>query len=176
MARTRKPYILGLDPASYNPVGLKAYSDAELQHEYARIRREANERLTRLGASEFAEMEVYTSNVGKFIPIKQLSSRRELERLVIEGARFVTASGSSASGQRAIRKKAISSLKDLGINFVNTKNYGMFSKFMGELKSGHIEGLKYIESDDKAQQGHFTVGSDELQELFEEWQDENWYI
>ena len=170
----RKAFVLGLDPAAYNPVGLKAYSEKELQHEYARIRREANERLVRLGRSEFADLPVYQDNVDKFIPIRQLSSRRELERLIIEGSRFVTALGSSASGQRVIRKRAITSLQEQGITFVTSRNYSLFSKFMGELKSGHIEGLRYIESDDKAKAGRFSVDPDELQELFEDWADENW--
>ena len=175
MARVRKPFIMGLDPASYNPVGLRSYSDAELQHEYARIRREANERLTRLGRSEFSDLPVYQENVGRFIPIKQLSGRRELERLVIEGSRFVTAQGSSASGQRAIRIRALTTLQEQGIDWVNTRNYSLFSKFMNALKSGHIEGARYIESDDRARSGRFSVDSEELEELFNDWSDENWY-
>ena len=43
MARQRKPFEFGLDVASYNPQGLRHYTEAELKKEYARVRREATE-------------------------------------------------------------------------------------------------------------------------------------
>ena len=168
-------FILGLDPAAYNPTGLRAYDDADLQHEYARIRREANQRLSRLGESEFSEAQIYKDNIDKFIPVKQISDRRELERLIIQGERFLMAKGSSASGQREIRRNAIEGLKDMGISFVNTKNYGAFSRFMADLKSNKIEGAKYVVGE-KDEYGKFSVKEEKLEELFNDWQDENWFV
>ena len=130
--RSRKPFELGFDPSVYNPTGLGAkdkrgefrITDEELKREYARLSREARERLRKLGQSEFNQTKTYKDNVGKFKTLNKIKDRRELERLTQEAARFVTAKGSSASGLREIRRKAIQTLHDeSGYTFVNTKNY-----------------------------------------------------
>lgn len=137
--RTRKPFELGLNPAAYNPVGLRAYDTETVQHEYARLRREANDRLRKLGKSEFADSKAYTQNVGRFKPISEIKDRTELDRLTQEAAQFVLARSSSASGQRGIRRDIIASLKARKINFVNTKNFRQFTDMMDEIReSGEV--------------------------------------
>lgn len=132
--RSRKPFKLGLDPAAYNPYGLRAYNEQELRGEYVRLRREASERLRKLGASEFAQDKVYTENKDKFIPVKDVQDVTQLRYLIVDAARFVTAKGSSASGQRAIRREQIKSLHDTGYKFVNTQNFRDFLDFLDWLK------------------------------------------
>lgn len=167
MARTRKTFILGLDPASYNPTGLRAYSDAELLHEYARIRREATERLRSLGRSQWAYTDTYRDNIDKFVPLRQLSGRRELERLVIEGAHFVTSRVTSASGMAAQRDRALESLHASGYTFVTRSNWRSFAAFMGELRAGHIDGLRYKDAGLGSK-----IPPEELEEAFDTWQDD----
>ena len=167
MARERKAFKLGLDPAAYNPVGLKAYSEDDIRKEYARLRREAEQRLTRLGKSEFRESEAYTQNVGRFKRLADIKDRRTLERLTQEAARFVTARSSSASGQRGIRRDVISSLharSDGAFDWVNTKNYKKFTEFMEELRATGQDKLFYLSSSDS--QGE--MDADSIKELFED--------
>lgn len=135
--RSRKPFKLGLDPAAYNPHGLQAYGEQELLGEYARLRREATERLRKLGSSEFAQDKVYTKNKDKFITVKDVQDVDQLRYLIIDAARFVMAKGSSASGQRAIRREQISSLHNTGYTWVNTKNFRDFLDFLDWLKDKH---------------------------------------
>ena len=144
--RSRKPFKLGLDPAAYNPTGLKIYSDKELMGEYARLRREATERLRKLGQGEFRTSRSYTENKDRFIRVSEVESRRQLERLVQEAARFVTAKGSSASGLRAIRRESIQSLHASGYTWVNTKNYSDFAEFMEWLRGNRAEYATFYES------------------------------
>ena len=144
--RSRKPFQFGFDPSAYNPIGLRAYTEAELKKEYARLRREAQERLKRLGKSEFSGSRAYTENVGKFKTIKTIKSRRELERLIQDAARFVSAKSSSASGQRDIRRKAIESLHARGFKWINTKNYADFVQFMESLRAAKLDRLFAVPS------------------------------
>ena len=175
--RSRKPFALGLDPSAYNPLGLREYSTDVLMAEYARLRREATERLRKLGAGEFRESETYRRNKDKFKTVRSITSRRELERLTQEAAQFVTARGSSASGLRAIRREAIESLHRSGYTWVNTRNFRQFGEFMEYLRSNAAEYATFYES--------LRAGGRDMQrpltrderrsrkEMVEEWMEEN---
>lgn len=166
--RTRKPFELGLNPFAYNPVGLKSYQTDDLLSEYARLRREANDRLRKLGRSEFADTKAYLENKDRFIPIKEVKSRRQLERLIQESARFVTARGSSASGLRGIRRDQLSTLHaNGGFKWVNTKNYKQFYEFMKEVKEKSDEFSFYHKTEPGSKERAKISG--ELREEFELW-------
>lgn len=134
--RSRAPFALGLDPAAYNPQGLRSYETDELRREYSRLRREAEDRLRKLGRSEFADSQAYRQNAGKFQTLKEIGDdRRKLERLLIDAERFVMSKRSSASGQREIRREAIQSLRANGYTWVNTRNFNDFVEYMDELRA-----------------------------------------
>ncbi len=181
--RSRKPFELGFDPALYNPSGLGAKDekgeylipDSALKKEYARLRREATERLRKLGQSEFKTSKTYKENVGKFKPVREVTDRRELERLVQQAARFVTANGSSASGLRDIRRKQIQSLhKKKGFTFVNTKNFQDFTEYMDWLHAQTDKTMFYeilrsdTEEEDMTPRERKQIAARQ-KELFEKW-------
>lgn len=168
--RERKPFKLGLDPSAYNPIGMKAYTEDEIRREYARLRREAEQRLTRLGKSEFRDSAAYRQNVGKFKRLDQIHDRRTLERLTQEAAKFVTARGSSASGQRGIRRDIIDTLHSSGYKFVNTKNFKKFTEFMDTVKAMGLDKIFYElkgESDEDLDEE--PLNADVVEELFTEY-------
>lgn len=171
--RSRKPFELGLDPAAYNPVGLRAYSDEEVKKEYARLRREANDRLRKLGNSEFSESQAYTENVGKFKTIANIRNRRELDRLTQEAARFVTAKSSSASGQREIRALKIESLHAHGYSWVNTKNYNDFVEFMESMRATGLDKIFYSKKRGPRDRRSAARSADTQRAMFEQWQQLN---
>lgn len=177
--RERKAFRLGLDPALYNPEGLKAVMKESgvdvVAHEYSRLRREATQRLTRLGKSEFSDSRTYTDNKNRFVRLDEINletkeGQRKLARLTQEAARFVTARGSSASGLRAIRREAIDSLHDDEYRWVNTKNYKKFTEFMDDLRAEASDKLFYA----KHPKGDIPKASKkersrELKKLFDFW-------
>lgn len=175
MARGRKPFPLGLDPASYNPQGLKAYDDKVLRKEYSRVRREAEDRLRKLGQSEFRKSRAYQENIGQFPTLKEIGSRDELERKLRQAARFVTAKASSASGQRDIRRKQLQTLHQKpGFEWVNTKNFQDFTDFMNELEARSEKGLYYelmkgYEPDEDEDEDEEEEGENPLRDAFEVW-------
>lgn len=175
--RSRKPFALGLDPSMYNPLGLKAIMQEEggverVQHEYARLRREANQRLTRLGKSEFSDSLAYRMNKDKFVRLDQIRSERDLARLVQDAAQFVQARASSASGQRGIRREAIDTLHDNEVKWVNTKNFKQFTEMMEELRAKQLDTVFYSiyapQGDEEAQEDK-KERADALKRLFDEW-------
>ncbi len=190
--RSRAPFQLGLDPAAYTPQGLEAYAkagkEAELKTEYSRLRREAEDRLRKLGRSEFADSKAYTENVGNFPTLKEIEAKqahpgdlRDLERHLIDAHRFVMSKASSASGQREIRRENISTLHAHGYSWVNTKNFKQFTDFMEEMRAKGareeyymVYGSQELDADDMDQDElkERKSRSEALRARFEEWQRE----
>lgn len=122
-----------LPSTAYTPAGLTMLHPdqvATARREYQRLRRIAEKRLARLGASEFADSEAYRRNVGKFIPLSQVSSNRELGALLHQVRNFLDARRSSVTGQRAIIREQLETLHEHGYTFVNTSNLKAFGQFM----------------------------------------------
>lgn len=179
--RSRAPFALGLDPAAYNPQGLRAYEPEELKREYSRLRREAEDRLRKLGRSEFRDSEAYRRNAGQFPTLKELGNdRRALERKLIDAQRFIMAKASSASGQREIRRENISTLRSHGYKWVNTRNFKDFTDYMEELRAkGATEEFYRTSADaEETEDGELTTrasrASREAQrKAFEQWRVDN---
>ncbi len=117
--------------SAYQPQALQeGFSEKELRKEYSRLRSVARKRLERFAGSEFADSNVYRYNKGRYIPVADVKSKTELSRLLSDVARFLTAEGGSVSGQRSIRDKAIATWHDKGYDWINTKNYASFARFL----------------------------------------------
>ncbi len=177
-ARQRRPAQLGLDPASYNPVGLRAYSTEELKHEYASLRREATERVRSLGRSKlWSQTEAYRSNVGQYPTLKEIGDdRRALERKIIQAQRFVTAKRSSPSGQRDILRKKLESLhRSPGYDWVTMDNALDFFDFMGWLDARSEKQMFYklIKAYDEEDEESLAEAGEEMQQAFEDWLEGN---
>ena len=122
-----------LPTTAYTPAGLTMLHPdqvATARREYQRLRRVAEKRLARLGASEFADSEVYRRNVGGFTPLSKVSSNRELGALLYQVRNFLDARRSSVTGQRAIITEQLETLHEHGYTFVNKSNLKAFGEFM----------------------------------------------
>lgn len=174
MARQRKPAKLGLDPASYNPVGLRAYSTEQLRTEYAALRPEAMARLESLGKSKYGRRsKTFKENRGQFPTVKQIGNdRRALERKLQEIARFVTSKRSTAAGQRDILRKQVESLhKNPGYDWVNMSNAVDFYDFLDWLDAQGEKNLFYelLKSYDPRDRKSVEHAGDDMQSAFETW-------
>ena len=130
MKSTGKKAKLTYSKETYTPVGLKSLTDRELRKEYSRLRSIGRKRLERFEGTEWTDSQVYRLNKGKYIPIKDVKTDRELRHLLVELSKFVSSSTGSVSGLKEQRQKAIETLRDRGYDFVNTKNFKEFGEFM----------------------------------------------
>lgn len=174
MARQRKPFQPGLDPAAYNPIGLRAYSTEQLKAEYARIRPEAKARVDLLGRSKTARQSAaYRSNVGQYPTPKQIGDDRQaLIHKITQAAQFVSAKSSTPKGQRDIRKKQVTSLhRNAGYDWVNESNFDEFTEFMEWLDARGEKGLFYqlLRASDEEDPESVEEAGEEMQEAFERW-------
>lgn len=139
----RKPAGLIKPIEAYEMSSLRnpsVWSEKELRKEYSRLRSIARKRLERLKAGGYDWASSYRENVGKFKPIKDVSSRRELESLTRDVSRFITAKSGSARGLREIQKGTISTLREHGYTGINEQNFRRFGEYMEYLRDmGEIE-------------------------------------
>ena len=110
----------------------------QMRAEYTRLRNVANKRLLRMQDTRFENYQSFQQNVGKFIPVSQISSERELIYRLSEVERFISAKTSTISGIRDIERRTLESLHDSGYTFVNDKNLAAFGEFMAEWRAQHL--------------------------------------
>lgn len=116
----------------YYPEALKAGSltDQQMRQEYSRLRAIANKRLQRFEGTRYEESQTYLRNVGKYIPLSAIGSKRELQMKLVEVSRFVTAKEGSVSGINAANRKRVATFRERGLDFVNMENIQDFGEFM----------------------------------------------
>lgn len=133
---------LTYDPNWYIPTKIKAEfqeNRAAVRKEYTRLRDIAQKRLKRLKAAGLDDTQAYLRNYKHYPKLKDIKSDSELAARLSDLARFITAKGSTVSGQKDIMKKSLSTLHDTGYTFVNEGNFRDFGKFMEEYRNQMLD-------------------------------------
>lgn len=133
---------LTYDPNWYIPTKIKAEiqeNRASVRKEYTRLRDISQKRLKRLKAEGLDDTQAYLRNYRHYPKLKDIKSDSELAARLSDLARFITAKGSTVSGQKDIMKKSISTLHDTGYTFVNEGNFRDFGKFMEEYRNQMLD-------------------------------------
>ena len=121
----------------YYPEALKSgsLSVAEMREQYNYFRGVAMKRLNRLGESEFADSQAYLKNIKQFKPLSRIETQSELEQRLYSVQKFLRSKGSTISGQKAIRKKAVEAAQEKGLDFINESNIAEFGQYMDYLRA-----------------------------------------
>lgn len=133
---------LTYDPNWYIPTKIKAEiqeNRAAVRKEYTRLRDISQKRLKRLKAAGLADTQAYLRNYKHYPKLKDIKSDSELAARLSDLARFITAKGSTVSGQKDIMKKSLSTLHETGYTFVNEGNFRDFGKFMEEYRNQMLD-------------------------------------
>lgn len=129
--------ILKYPDEYYFPEALKegVLTSKEMRAEYSRLRAIANKRLARFEGTPYVKNQAYLKNVGKYVPLKEIKSDRELLYKLYELKKFVTAKSSSVSGLKELEKKALETAHDKGLTWLNKSNLRDFGNFMEECRA-----------------------------------------
>ena len=111
------------------------FTPKEARAEYARLRKIANRRLERLGASEFANSRTYQNWSSGFEALPPDAPERDVRKALYDVGRFVNLRTSSVSGARAAREKFVEKMQSHGYDFINKSNAAEFGEFMREVKT-----------------------------------------
>ena len=116
--------------SSIELAGSFSYTDAK--KEYSRLRNIANKRLKRLSEAGYADTDIYRANYGKYPALKEFKSERELYQHLSSLAWFISARGSTVSGQREYEEKIRATLSEhYGTPAdMDLKKFGTFMEYM----------------------------------------------
>lgn len=123
----------------YNPEKLgsgKVLSSAEIRKEYSRLRDVAQKRLHRFEAAGATTYQAYQDNKNAFPTLAKLGSDEDVIFALSDVSRFLRSKQSSLSGIKEIRNKALSTMREQGIDFVDEGNFAQFARFMQAWKDG----------------------------------------
>lgn len=112
-------------------------SEAEIRKEYSRLRKIANQRLDALLRSEFKDAQIVKNNAGKYVPLKEIDSHRDLIHKLSDVARFIESSRGSVRGLQKERRETIQTLHERGYTNINKRNYQQFTQFMDYLHTAY---------------------------------------
>ena len=107
-----------------------------MRKEYSRMRDIAEKRIKRLGESEFTTSKALREHPEGFTKLKDIDAR-DLPKAFSELSKFMSAKGSSVTGQRQIREKTIRTWQEQGLN-LNQKNYDKTIKILEEMRRRKI--------------------------------------
>lgn len=110
-------------------------TDAEMRQEYSRLRSIANKRLQRMEDTRYTNYQSYIKNVGKYVPLSDIKTRRELIYKLSEVQKFVSARTSSISGIRELERQTLETAHERGLTFLNKDNLHLFGEFMEEARA-----------------------------------------
>lgn len=111
------------------------FTPKEARAEYARLRKIANRRLERLGASEFANSRTYQNWSSGFEALPPDAPERDVRKALYDVGRFVNLKTSSVTGARAAQAAFVESMHERGYDFINKSNAQQFGEFMREVKT-----------------------------------------
>lgn len=149
----------GLSLGDYYPSAARQlFTEAEARKEYARLRKIANRRLEALERN-YPKSQMARMFKGGFPAAGKDAGQRIYARL-FDVARYMQSALGSVSGERAYRKKMISSLHEAGYTGINAKNFDDFTMFMEEVKQHMSE-------------REFAAKSEQIVELFEQAEEED---
>lgn len=116
--------------SSIELAGSFTYADAK--KEYTRLRNIANKRLKRLAEAGYADTDIYRANAGKYPALKTFTKERELYQHLSSLAWFISAKGSTVSGQREYEEKIRATLSEhYGTPAdMDLKKFGTFMEYM----------------------------------------------
>ncbi len=155
----------------YTPEGAKTLTDKQLRKEYSRLRSISRKRLERFEGTEWTDTQIYQLNVGKYKPLKMMTSDRELRHLFSEVARFVMAETGSVSGLEKQRQRTVESLNERGYDFVTKDNFREFANFMEYARVSNLNRMydskriaDFYEASEKKK-----LSNDEMRSSFRSW-------
>ena len=131
--RARTVLVKARDAYTVSSIELAgSFTYAEAKKEYSRLRNIANKRLQRLAEAGYADTDIYRANIGKYPAVRSFDKPRDLYNHLSQLAWFITARGSTVSGQREVEEKILSTLQEhYGTPAdMDLKKFGSFMEFM----------------------------------------------
>lgn len=141
MAAKSKKTGLKWQQEDYNPVvqiALRRHTEKELRQEYTRLRDIAQKRLSRIGATEFAETQTYKNWAGRFPMTKTIKDPKTLALALADVANFV-GGGMTLKTMKQQRARSLETLHEHQYPDINEANFVRFGNFMDKYRAAQLD-------------------------------------
>jgi hypothetical protein len=141
MAAKSKKTGLKWQPEDYNPVvqvALRRHTEKELRQEYTRLRDIAQKRLSRIGATEFAETQTYKNWAGRFPMTKTIKDPKTLALALADVANYV-GGGMTLKTMKQQRARSLETLHEHKYSDINEANFKRFGNFMDKYRAAKLD-------------------------------------
>ena len=109
---------------------MKRYTYDQLKEMYAKDRKIVQDRLYRMGKTEFRRSKTYTENYNKLPKVRNLKTKEELAAAFYDVNKLILSGYTSITKQRMQKAKALSGLRANNYDFINESNFWDFYDFM----------------------------------------------
>lgn len=114
---------------------------AAIRADYSSMRKLANQRLKRFEGTQWEKSAIYKFNKNRFKRLDRVKNPEELAHLLVEVKEFLENPLSTVTGQQRRIKDTVSTLKEQGFTFVNTKNFSDFAMFMDRMRALNLSSI-----------------------------------
>lgn len=143
MAARSKSSGLKWQQEDYNPVvqiALRRHTEKELRQEYTRLRDIAQKRLSRIGATEFAESQTYKNWAGRFPVTRSIKDPKTLALALADVANFV-GGRMTLKTMKQQRARSLETLHEHKYSDINEGNFIRFGAFMDKYRAAKLDVL-----------------------------------
>lgn len=109
---------------------MNRYTYDQLKEMYAKDRKIVQDRLYRMGKTEFRRSKTYTENYNKLPKVRNLKTKEELAAAFYDVNKLILSGYTSITKQRMQKAKALSGLRANNYDFINESNFWDFYDFM----------------------------------------------
>ena len=117
---------------------MKRYTYDQLKEMYAKDRKIVQDRLYRMGKTEFRRSKTYTENYNKLPKVRDLKTKDELAAAFYDVNKLILSGYTSITKQRMQKAKALAGLKGNRFDFINESNFWDFYDFMEWYKNNKL--------------------------------------
>ena len=152
---------------------MKRYSYDQLKEMYAKDRKLIQDRLYKLGKTEFKQSRTYQKYYSKLPKVRGLKNKEDLAAAFFDAQKLILSGFTTITKQRQQKKKILKSLERHGYDFVTEENYWDFYQFMEWFEDNKLKTV-YGSPTDEALQTYLDAvktrsDPEELKKIFMEY-------
>ena len=154
---------------------MRTYTFEQLKEMYKADRKLIQDRLYRMGKTEFRESRTYQKYYNKLPKVRELKTKEDLAAAFFDTDRLIRSGFTTMARQRAQKQKVLAGLHANNYDFVNEDNYWSFYNFMEWFEDNKLKPV-YGSPTDEAMQSYLDAVAARadpkiIQQLYLEWLD-----
>lgn len=152
---------------------MRNYTFEQLKEMYKADRKLIQDRLYRMGKTEFRESRTYQKYYNKLPKVRELKTKEDLAAAFFDTDRLIRSGFTTMARQRAQKEKVLAGLHANNYDFVTDENYWTFYEFMEWYEDNKLKTV-YGSPTDEALQTYLDAvetrsDPEELKKIFMEW-------